>query len=354
MSIEDLCKQFKLPYDDIQHSLLGEGLINDTYLITSGEAYNKEKFVLQKINKIVFKEPDKVMSNLIKINEHLEKKGSDCLQLIEANNGSLFVIDENFDFWRITQYLDNTRTLFEADDPLIAYEAARSYGKFLNDVSDLNTSEIYETIPGFHNYSNRIAQFNESIKTDNNKRLKFCRKEKKVILDKQKYIFLFYKLQLPIRVIHSDTKITNILFDADTYIGRLVIDLDISMPGSILYDFGDMVRSFTNTLKEDDPDLSSVDVKFDIFEQLTRGFLESTKPFIVEKEINNLLLGAKLVVLIQAIRNLTDYLFGDIYYKTNYEEHNLHRAQNQLKLLEMLECNEDKLQKMIKKYNGKL
>lgn len=350
MLTEDLCRQFKLPFGDFQGSLLGEGLINDTYLISSAKAPEKEKFVLQKINKIVFTEPDKVMSNLIKINEHLEKKGSDCLQLIETHNDRLFVIDENYDYWRVTKYLENTRTLFEADDPVIAYEAAKSYGKFLNDIHDLNTSEIYETIPGFHNYTNRISKINESIKTDDFKRLRFCRKEKEAIIDKQKYIILFYKLKLPIRVIHSDTKITNILFDSDSFKGRLVIDLDISMPGSILYDFGDMVRSFTNTLQEDDPDLSSVDVKFDIFEQLTRGFLESTKPFIEDKEINNLLLGAKLVVLIQAIRNLTDYLLGDVYYKINYEEHNLHRAQNQLKLLEMLEYHEDKLQKMIDKY----
>lgn len=350
MLIEDLCRQFKLPYDDFQHSLLGEGLINDTYLISSGKASIIEKFVLQKINKTVFREPDKVMSNLIRINEHLDKKGSVCLQLIEAKNDLLYVIDENYDYWRITRFVENTRTLFEADNPAIAYEAARSYGKFLNDISDLSTAEIFETIPGFHNYSNRILQLDESVKADSHKRLKYCQKEQNLILDKQKYIDLFYNLKLPVRVIHSDTKITNILFDSDSYKGRLVIDLDISMPGSILYDFGDMVRSFTNTLQEDDPDLSSINVKIDIFEQLTRGFLESTKPFIDIKETNNLLLGAKLVVLIQAIRNLTDYLQGDVYYKTNYEEHNLHRAQNQLKLLEMLEYHEPELQKMIDNY----
>jgi hypothetical protein len=350
MLIEDLCRQFNLPYNDFQHSLLGEGLINDTYLISSANSTHKEKFVLQKINKIVFTEPDKVMSNLIKINNHLNKKGSDCLQLIEANNGDYSVIDETYDYWRMTRYLENTRTLFEANDPIISYEAARSYGNFLNDLHDLNPLEIYETISEFHNYSNRILQLNESIKADSHERLKFCRKEMELIFDKQKYIDLFYNLKLPIRVIHSDTKITNILFDAESNKGKLVIDLDISMPGSILYDFGDMVRSFTNTLQEDDPDLSSIDVKLDIFEQLTRGFLESTKPFIDAKEANNLLLGAKVVILVQAIRNLTDYLLGDVYYKTNYEEHNLHRAQNQLKLLERLEYHEVRLLKMIDKY----
>ncbi len=175
-------------------------------------------------------------------------------------------------------------------------------------------------------------------------------KGKDLIFQKQKYIDTFYELNLPIRVIHSDTKLTNILFDAESYQGRLVIDLDISMPGSILYDYGDMIRSFTNTLQEDDPNLSAIDVKLDIFENLTKGFLESTKSFISDKEAENLLLGAKLVVLIQAIRNLTDYLLGDVYYKINYEDHNLHRAQNQLTLLQALEYHENTLQKMINKY----
>ena len=351
MSIEDICSQFKLPYKHFELSVLGEGLINDTYLISSVNSSNEDKFVLQKINKIVFTEPEKLMNNLIKINLHLAKKGSNHLQLIESKDDRLYFVDENTDYWRITKYLENTRTLFTVDKPEIAYEAAKSYGKFLNDIHDLSIADIYETIPGFHSYSNRITQFKRSIETDKLDRLRHCQKEKDLIFDKQKYIDTFYELNLPIRVIHSDTKLTNILFDAESYRGRLVIDLDISMPGSVLYDYGDMIRSFTNTLQEDDPNLDEVDVKLDIFEQLTRGFLESTKSFISDKEAENLILGAKLVILIQAIRNLTDYLFGDVYYKTNYEDHNLHRAQNQLQLLQMLEYHDKALQEMVTRYS---
>lgn len=350
MSIKDICRQFKLPYKHFNLSVLGEGLINDTYLISPMNTENNEKFVLQKINKVVFNEPEKLMSNLIKINHHLEKQGSDCLQLIESKDGKLFFIDEYDDYWRITKYLENTRTLFSADEPIIAYEAAKSYGKFLKDIHELPIDEIYETIPKFHNYSNRILQFKNSIEANKKDRLKVCNKERDLIFQKQKYIDTFYELNLPKQVIHSDTKLTNILFDAESYHGRLVIDLDIAMPGSILFDYGDMIRSFTNTLQEDDPNLSEIDVKLDIFESITKGFLESTKSFISEKEAGNLLLGAKLAVLIQAIRNLTDYLFGDVYYKINYEDHNLHRAQNQLTLLQSLEYHENTLQKMIDKY----
>jgi hypothetical protein len=155
---------------------------------------------------------------------------------------------------------------------------------------------------------------------------------------------------LPYRVIHSDTKIDNILFDASTLTGRLVIDLDIAMPGSILFDYGDMIRSLTNTLKEDDPDLNSIDVKLDIFEYVTKGFLEATKTFAQDKEVENMILGPKLAILVQAIRNLTDYLNGDIYYKINYENHNLHRAQNQITLLGAIENHEQELLKIVNKY----
>ncbi len=178
MSTEDICRQFKLPYKHFEISLLGEGLINDTYLISPLNTKHGDKFVLQKINKVVFNEPEKLMSNLIKINRHLEKEGSNCLQLIESKDGNLYFIDEHADYWRITKYLENTRTLFTADDPIIAYEAAKSYGKFLKDIHDLSIAEIYETIPGFHSYSNRISQFKKSIEANKKDRLKDCQKEK--------------------------------------------------------------------------------------------------------------------------------------------------------------------------------
>jgi len=350
MSPEDICIQFDLPFSRLNILPLGKGLINDTYLIEPIDTDNENKFVLQKINKNVFKEPEKVMHNLIRINQHLKIKKAEYQELIQSVQGQLYYIDRSGDYWRITRYLENTTTLYTADNTNIAYEAARSYGNFLHDLHDLNVSEIYETILGFHNYANRITLLKKAIQENTYNRLGKCQKEIDIINNRLHYIDTFYALKLPLRVIHSDTKIDNILFDAVTMKGRLVIDLDISMPGSVLYDYGDMIRSFTNTLKEDDPDLNAIDVKLDIFEHVTRGFIESTNNFIQEKELENLILGAKLIILIQAVRNLTDYLFGDIYYKTDYETHNLHRAQNQLTLVAAIESHETILQQLIYKY----
>jgi hypothetical protein len=350
MSLEDICIQFDLPCSRFKTLPLGKGLINDTYLIKPLDTDSDNKFVLQKINKNVFKEPEKVMHNLIRINQHLKVKKAAYQELIQSTQGQLYYIDKHRDFWRITKYLENTTTLYTADNSNIAYEAALSYGNFLHDLHDLNVSEIYETIPGFHNYANRITLLKKAIHENTHNRLGKCQKEIDIIKKRLHYIDTFYALNLPMRVIHSDTKIDNILFDVYTMKGRLVIDLDISMPGSILYDYGDMIRSFTNALKEDDPDLNAIDVKLDIFEHVTRGFIESTNSFIQEKELGNLILGAKLIILIQAIRNLTDYLFGDIYYKTDYKTHNLHRAQNQLTLVAAIESHEAELQQLIHRY----
>jgi serine/threonine protein kinase len=347
---EDICSQFDLPYSKVTLYPLGKGLINDTYLIDPVDKDCENRFVLQRINKNVFKEPGKLMQNLIRINQHLKSKNAGYQKLFKSVQGQLFYIDDMGDYWRITNYLENTVTLYEVSNPEIAYEAARSYGHFLHDLHDLEVSEIKETIPGFHNYKNRIVQLQESIKLNNRNRITKCHKEIEAIHQRLHYINTFYDLNLPLRVIHSDTKIDNILFDAETMKSRLVIDLDISMPGSILYDYGDMVRSFTNTLKEDDPNLKDIDVKMDIFEYISKGFLESTHSFIFEKERNNLILGAKVIILIQAIRNLADYLNGDIYYKINYEDHNLHRAQNQLTLVAAIERHEKQLHHLIGKY----
>jgi len=350
MSLEDICRQFDLPGTRYIISPLGKGLINDTFLVEPENSKSNKRFVLQRINKNVFNEPEKVMHNLISINNHLIEKGVESQELIHSKQGQLYFIDSNSDYWRITKYLENTKTLYESYNSVIAYEAAKTYGNFLSNLHDLNVNGIYETIPEFHNYSNRITQFNNSIQNNKYERSKTCQKEIDTIFQKLKYIETFYKLSLPRRVIHSDTKIDNILFDSDTLAGRLVIDLDIAMPGSILFDYGDMIRSLTNTLKEDDPDLNSIDVKLDIFEYVTKGFLEATKTFAQDKEVENLILGPKLAILIQAIRNLTDYLNGDIYYKINYENHNLHRAQNQITLLVAIENHEQRLHKIINNY----
>ncbi len=326
---------------------LGNGLINDTYLIDNKNL--KKRYVLQKINKYVFRNPEKVMHNLVCILDHLQDNPDpryQLLRIVKSAHSNAY-IDENNDYWRIFQYLENTRTIDKITDPLQAREAAKAFGNFLNRLDQLDPGLVFETIDNFHNYRSRIQKLNAAVKKDDLARKQHCKKELDFIENRFHYIESFYALSLPIRVIHSDAKIDNILFDGSLKKAVCVIDLDIAMPGSILYDYGDMVRSYTNKMKEDSPDLSLVKIDQEVFFQLTKGFLEETKALMSDSELKNLILGPKMIILIQAIRNLTDYLLGDVYYKIQYESHNLVRAQNQLKLLDCLEKDENIYQNMI-------
>jgi hypothetical protein len=176
MSLESICSHFDLPDTKIKVAPLGKGLINDTYVINPSNSRTVERFVLQKINKYVFKEPEKVMHNLIRINQHLKEKKSNFQELIRSKHGNFYYIDNNKDYWRVTKYLENTKTLFKAYNSKVAFEAAKSYGKFLGDLHDLPVSEIYETIPKFHNYANRINQLKDAIEKDLAGRLSQCQK----------------------------------------------------------------------------------------------------------------------------------------------------------------------------------
>lgn len=333
---------------------LGNGLINDTYLIDN--KHLKKKYVLQKINRNVFREPEKVMYNLQRILDHLENRPDpryQLLKIVKTETGNAF-IDENNDYWRIFQYLENTQTIDKLTNPLQAREAAKAFGNFLNRLDQLDPRQVYETIENFHNYRSRIQKIKAAAEKDAFGRKQHCREELDFIEKRFQYIESFYTLSLPLRVIHSDAKIDNILFDQQLEKAVCVIDLDIAMPGSILYDYGDMVRSYTNRMKEDSPDLSLVNIDQEVFYQLTRGFLEETRTLMSDSELRHLILGPKMIILIQAIRNLTDYLMGDVYYKIQYESHNLIRARNQLTLLNSLEKDEKIYQNMINSINAEI
>ncbi|MBR9997940.1 MAG: aminoglycoside phosphotransferase family protein [Cyclobacteriaceae bacterium] len=320
---------------------ISKGLINDTYLIQN--EHIKTKYVLQKINQNVFREPEKVMKNLVRIVDHLAKKPDPRYKLLKLEKtivSGTYYLDEQQDYWRVFRYLDHTDTIDKVTDPIQAREAARAYGNFIKRLNRLNPGEVFETIKNFHNYRDRIVKLEKAAAENSSQRKKNCLNELDFIGNRIKYIEEYYSLPLPKRIIHSDTKIDNILFDDQLEKAVCVIDLDIAMPGSLLYDYGDMVRSFTNRVKEDEGDMSKIGINQEVFYNLTQGFIEETAILMKNAETNNLLLGAKIVILIQAIRNLTDYLFGDVYYKINYETHNLVRARNQITLLSCIEKDE--------------
>lgn len=345
--LQHIAQQFLDLKGTTRISPLGNGLINDTYLIDN--KYFEERYVLQKINKNVFRDPEKVMHNLVCILDHLQGNPDpryQLLRIVKTAHSNAYIDDLN-DYWRVFEYLENTQTIDRITDPIQALEAAKAFGNFLKRLDQLDPRLVYDTIENFHNYRSRIQKLEMAVEKDDHARKQHCKEEIDFINNRIHYIESFYSLSLPLRVIHSDAKIENILFDGPVKKAVCVIDLDIAMPGSILYDYGDMVRSYTNKMKEDSPDLSMIKIDQEVFYQLTKGFLEETKTLMSDSELKNLILGPKMIILIQAIRNLTDYLMGDVYYKIQYGTHNLDRARNQLTLLNCLEKDEKIFQNMI-------
>ncbi|MDX1701716.1 MAG: phosphotransferase [Melioribacteraceae bacterium] len=244
-------------------------------------------------------------------------------------------------------------TVDHEDNEQQAFEAAKAYGKFQKYLSDFNLEDCHETIPNFHNLSNRLERFNQTLQTKSSERLE---KAKLEINKVGEYKYLedefqnLLELNLPRRITHNDTKINNVMLDKETKEGLCVLDLDTVMPGSILDDYGDMVRSFVSRAQEDDRDYAKVEVRLNIFEAMTSGYLGELKDVLTFEEINNLVLGAKIIVYEQAIRFLTDFIEGDIYYKVDYQDHNLDRTKNQFALLASIEDKSDEMKKIVDKY----
>ncbi len=338
----------------------GSGHINETYLITINREEQVDKYILRKINQNVFKNPQTLVNNTTRITDHLRKKSSspqtnrEVLRLIRTNNNRFFHVDKTGEYWCLLIFICEAYTLDSVETTQQAYNAAKAFGNFTFQISDLDISTIYDTIPDFHNLENRLVQFDLAKEKDEFNRLQYLKHEITSI-DKNRHLSiklanLFDEQQLPIRIIHNDTKISNVMFDRETEESLAVIDLDTVMRGSILYDFGDMVRSYTNSSSEDSSDITSVKMRIDIFEAIVKGYLSVTKNMLSTLEIDNLVLGAEAIVFEQAVRFLSDYLVNDLYYPIKYADHNLIRAKNQFALLNSIQNQKSEMLKIINSY----
>lgn len=314
------------------------GLINTTYLVEDYDA--DEKFILQKINTQVFLFPEIITNNHILINRLLED-GKYPLQLVkpkEALSGSFIIKDENGASWRMLSFIEDTKTFFKIPDIKTAYESAKAVGSFLNTVNPEYLPYIQAPIPDFINFEKRISDYQISLQSASPDLLENAEPEiegmNELISLPEKWIEMEKEGILPKRIIHGDPNVRNILFDQNSR-PLAVIDLDTVTISTILYDFGDMARSYTNTLDEDN---GNADHNFNpqIYRTVKDGFLLSLKKKLTFEELENLDYAAQTVIYIQAIRFLTDYLNGSTYYSTKYAEHNLDRTRNQLQLLKGL------------------
>jgi hypothetical protein len=337
----------------------GSGHINDTFKI----ATPLQTYILQRINTGVFKDPVGVMQNIAATAKvlRLVPYPLQVLEPIATKQGLPYYKDIQGNFWRLYPYINRAISFDEVPDTAFAYKAAKAFGDFIGGLKDFDAFTLSETIPGFHDGAKRWFDFEKAVVDD----LAGRKKGIQVLLDRvfalRQLCFLFeYRYikgkihiftasgeVLPVRAIHHDTKINNVVFDEITGDALCVIDLDTLMPGAVISDFGDMVRTFTPTFDEAETDAGKIAVRLDIFEAMTRGFLSATSGFLTPVERKNLLDGGKYITFIQVIRFLGDYLNGDIYYKTTYREQNLDRAGNQMALLGSILENEMMMQQMI-------
>ena len=338
----------------------GSGHIHDTYLVTLKDGESQPRLILQKVNHQVFTRTALVCENIKIVSDHIRQKLGEmkvpdidrrCMQIIPDKERKPYFQDSEGIFWRIFTFIEETEAINEVANTTQAYEAARAIGEFQLYLSDLDAESIGESIPRFHHIGWRYENLEKAILEDFAGRVKEAQEEivfaRKAGTIKTEMLDLLARKVLPIRVVHNDTKINNVLFDRKTGKAICVIDLDTVMPGSVIYDFGDMVRTFTSPAAEDETDLSRVFVRLEIYQALVEGYLAGAGSFITSTERKNLVLGAKVITLIMGIRFLTDYLNGDIYYKIHYPKQNLNRCRNQFQLLKDILEKENEMSKMI-------
>ena len=327
----------------VGHSALNSGHINDTFLV---QATGDKKYILQRINHTIFKDVPGLVNNKVLISNHIKSKYANLseveltqkvLSFVKTKSTNLYYHKENGDFWNVMVFIEDSITYEIVVDEEVAYEGGKLLGAFLNVTSDFDSSQLIDVIPNFHDMSFRFKQYITSVQSASKERLENADKYKKILSDLKTEMHILQSLkeakEIPVRVTHNDTKISNLLFDKYNK-GICMIDTDTVMPGIIHYDFGDAIRTICNTAAEDEKDLSKVEFNLEYYKAYETGFLEKTKDALSPVSLKYLPLAAKTMIFIMGLRFLTDYFNNDIYYKTNYPEHNLDRARNQFKLLE--------------------
>lgn len=360
---EYIMKHFKIEGDFIKAELINSGHINDTYVVSfKNKDSSIQKYVLQKINHYVFKEPEKLMDNIIKVTNHIREKvknnggnpDRETLRFILAKNGKFFHKTPQGDYWRVYSYIENAVTYQKVENSNHFYNAGKAFGKFQMYLDDFSVEDLYETIPDFHNTPKRLKALMESIDKDVKNRAITVKPEIDFVIKRAEQTSTIVNLlnegKIPLRVTHNDTKFNNVLIDVNTGDGICVIDLDTVMPGTSLYDFGDSIRSGANTSDEDEPDLSKVWLDISLFEHFTRGYFEEMHDHLNPTEIEYLPFSAMLITFELGMRFLMDYINGDTYFKIHRDGHNLDRARVQFKLVADMENKYDKMKNIIEKY----
>ena len=343
----------------------GNGHINDTFLVCCQTTESTEKrYILQRMNHDIFKNPPQLMENMVHVTEHLRKKilaqGGDpereTLNIMKTESGADWYQDSGKNYWRVFPFIENSMCLQKVENTKDFYDSAVAFGNFQRMLADYPAETLHETIPNFHNTPSRLQDFQKAVQTGDKERAALAQKEITFVLDRAQEASVLTDLlsggELPLRVTHNDTKLNNILFDADTHTALCIIDLDTVMPGLSLYDFGDSIGFGANTGAEDETDLTKVGLDLSLFEAFTKGYLEGCSGSLTAKEIEMLPMGAKLMTYECGMRFLTDFLTGDHYFKIHRENHNLERARTQFQLVADMEAKWNEMCAIVQKYGN--
>ncbi len=322
--------------------------INNPFVSTFKNGETLTKYTHQRINKNVFPHPDEVMNNIVRVTSHIKNKVKDLpnpeqrvLEVVFTDNNLPYYLDQDGDYWRTYKFIDNVDTFDTIQDEKKAYELGKAIGQFQMFLSDFDGSSLYTTIAHFHDMIARYDQLDNSILKNWENRKEVAKEELEFLMANRERGYSLWRGfedgTFKSRVTHNDTKMNNVLFDKETSEGICVIDLDTIMPGTILFDTGDMIRTACNTGGEDEKDLSKIEFNVPYYKALIKGYLEKTENFLSAKEKEYIKESGRVITQIMAVRFLTDYLNGDVYYHIEYPEHNLVRARTQIKLMKSMD-----------------
>jgi len=364
-NIRPIARQFQIDGKFSNARPYGSGHINDTYLATFDRNGIVLRYIFQKVNENVFKDIAALMENIVRVTEHirckLEAENTDdifrrVLTVIGTRDQSSYYKDPDQQYLRAYTFIPKAQTYDVLESIDQAYEAGRMFGLFQKMLVDLPQPPLHETIADFHNGPSRLKAFRHALETDVCNRAGNAKPEIDFLI-RHSWIFdvlpaLVEKGQIPVRTTHNDTKINNVMLDNQTNKGVCIIDLDTVMPGLSVYDFGDLVRTATNSADEDQRDLSKVFMDITRFKAALRGYLSTAGDFLNDAERNHLVFGGKMITLIMGTRFLTDYLAADAYYKIHRQQHNLDRCRTQFKLLTSIIQQEDEMNALVERIKG--
>jgi aminoglycoside phosphotransferase (APT) family kinase protein len=356
--VASVSREFLIQGEFISAQPYGSGHINDTYCAVYDQGGTSVRYIHQRINHNIFKNPVALMENVQRVTAHIGGKLASepgrtrkTLTLIPTHNGECYHKDAEGNHWRTYIFIEKARTYDAIETAKQAFEAAKAFGRFQRMLADLPAPTLHDTIPDFHHTPKRFLVLQKAIEADVANRARLAKPEIEFALRKQTVTAVLLDFHrrgmIPERTTHNDCKLNNVMLDDATQEGICVIDLDTVMPGLALYDFGDMVRTSTSPAKEDERDLSKVTMQFPMFEALVRGYLSTAGEFLNTTEKQHLAFAGKLITFEIGVRFLADYLAGDTYFKVHREGHNLDRCRTQFRLVEAIEEQEEEMNRLV-------